>query len=92
MHPLRLHAAPEVEHRDVAGQEVKLWPLDDDARLAHPRSQAREALELARFGFGEVRLGRLCVIVGSGVELVVGEELRQPPQFPDLPLAPLACR
>lgn len=92
VNPLGLHSAPEPQDGHVAAQEVELQPLGDNAGCTHARSQAREALELARVGVGEVRLERLGVIVGSGVELVGGEELRQPPQFPDLPLAPLAAR
>jgi hypothetical protein len=88
--PLGLHGAPQAQHGHVLGEQDERGPLDTrDAPLPGDRCQAGEADRGAVVGRGVVER---VIVGGAEVDLVGGQQRRQPRQFPDVPRAPLACR
>lgn len=98
MHPLGLQLAPELQDRDVFRQQVELGLVLAITTTpgTHERCEAVDTAQRPCGGVGRVigviRRVVFIIVVVSGIELIGGQQLRQPPQFPDLPLAPLACR
>jgi hypothetical protein len=85
-----LHLAPKVENGHVLVQEVELGPRRRWDRSRPCQSgQTRKALEGTLV---ELMLWLLVVFAMSEVQFVGGQQLREPLQFPERPLAPLACR
>ena len=96
MPPLRLHRPPEMEDGQVLGQKVELKPgaglqLAISGKVCKP-SQANATLA-PWLMVSWVLLWLLLLVFGViACDLAGRQQLGQPPQFPDLPRAPLAWR
>ncbi len=101
--PLGLDAGPELEDGQVLGPEDEITPeviRRRRGRLLGEVGEAGEAHEGVAgwrwvVGCAVLRRRGCCVVVivwPIRSQFASGQQHRQPLQFPDLPLAPLACR
>lgn len=96
MAPLRLHRVPEVEDGQVLGEEVELksragMQLAVSGEVCKPRQTDSALAPWLMVSW--VLLWLLLLVFGViACDLAGRQQLSQPPQFPDLPRAPLAWR
>lgn len=88
-----MHLAPQAKDWHVVWVQVEdLAAVRDSAALASDGRQPLDATQLARIVGVWLRLWRDVTVILSQIKFFGGQQLGQPPQFPERPLALLACR